>query len=172
MSDDNPYFVFTQAYINWVQGQGEAPSLPVLKDCLIQAQDKRQPLPDVILCALIQSVDNLMCGRADNMLMKADVQRDTHSVVEYKQFAISYIQTCKKHGYDDHPVKTVCELFGVDDRTIRRWKKEHINTNDGLDKQNLLFELEIHSSYYRDKKGMPLLSLQEEILRILKSNPT
>ena len=168
MSGADPNIVFTQAYIAWLRDGVEAPSLKMLQDCLMHAQDMGQPLPDLIVSALIQSVDNLLCGRTDSLLRKADVQRDSHSMQKHKQFAVGYIKTCKKHGYDDHPVKTVGELFGVDSRTVRRWKKEYASTNDVADKNELLFQLKIHSLLYRENKGMGLHPEQEDIRWILK----
>jgi len=102
-----------------------------------------------VLEVLAEHVDLLQHGEESWLLRPADKRRHTDDANIAKQYALDYISTCRKHGYDDAPVKTVCELYGVTDRTIRNWRKEHRAPSYDYSKSKLLEYLEMYAEFYR-----------------------
>jgi hypothetical protein len=77
----------------------------------------------------------------------------THpEAVVLKQWAVSYVKTNKKTGWDKTPVKTICGVFGIGRTTYYRWEKKYPNQRDDCTKEGLSIFLEQLAPLYQLKK--------------------
>ena len=144
-----PCEAFEEMYDDLIaKGKSDEPMLLILQDCLYHAQFTGGALSPVVLHALIRSIDNLLSGRSDSILKKADNVSNTSPTLTLHRHAVSYVKTCRKHGYDESPVKTVCEQFDISDRTYRRWQNSHPEASADMPK-NEAQRIEDHARMYR-----------------------
>ena len=144
-----PCEAFEEMYWDMVgDGGSDEPMLLMLYLCLEGALSGNEPLSPAVLRALKRSIGTLLSGRPDSILQKADNVSDTVPMQVLHHYAVSYVKTCRKHGYDDSPVKTVCEQFGISDRTYRRWQNRHPEASADMSKDEAQ-KLEVRGRMHR-----------------------
>ena len=129
-------------------------SLEMINECLRYWLETQEPLPNFILGTLFIDVELLLSGREARVLKKGPFSNHP-KVEDYKNVAVGYVKTCRKHGYDKHPVPTVCNKYNVKRKTVYEWIKEFPDANDDMAEETLMMILDLSAdaySFYRISK--------------------
>ena len=155
MSDDdhNLYPSVEEAFLDAYRN-GECTQetlLNELRDSLEEISidyEKGSPSLDV-LDIVIMHIEQLQRGERSWLLRPLDGRVHSDAANRAKMFAVDYIKTCRKHGYDKKPMKTITKLYVVTDRTVRNWQKEYTDLVPGQKNKRIGEYLEMYAELYR-----------------------
>lgn len=161
MSDiASPYPEFLEAYNAFKFGEGDVPEQELVYQCLMYSFLTSEPLPKELIGLLIRELAVIKSGRDSSLFEKPKScagetkTPTTHPEAVYlERRAVSYVKTNRKTRWDESPVKTICDAFGVSRATYYRWEEKYPTARDDYTKEGVKLLLEELAPLYPSKKS-------------------
>ena len=99
--------------------------LDVVIEGLQYAYKTGKSLPKHLLYDLIEQMKLLRSGWDSELFQKREAQESHPSTQRYQEIAVSYVLSCRKNNFDEHPVPTIAKAYGVTRKTIYEWIKKY-----------------------------------------------
>lgn len=119
MSEPWEHKDFAEAYKDNTGKYSGTEVLQRLLLCLERSYMSGEPLPDIVLSALLIHIEALLSGDESWLLRKADKRRHSDYVELAKLAAVEYVKA------NPGTTKTVATMYEVSPRTIQRWAEKY-----------------------------------------------
>jgi hypothetical protein len=161
MSDsDSLYHEFLEAFSHFRYGNGDVPAQELVYHCLLYSFATGEPLPREMISLLIREFAVIQSGWDSPLFEKPKSQTGntkkptTHpEAITLERWAVSYVKTNRKMGWDKTPIATVCSVFGVARSTYYRWENKYPTERDDCTKEGMSLFLEQIAPLYPQKKS-------------------
>ena len=111
---------------DWMFDDDNPPTFGLLYNCIMYARDTGNTLPKEVLDDLVDLMELLRSGRDVEVFKKHGTKPTVSPLAAVtERAAVAYVEAAKEGGWDEHPIKTICDAFGIERSAYYCWKKKY-----------------------------------------------